>query len=143
MPANGKPKQFVILAGILLGLSTLGVYLPALGLDFINYDDPQYVTENPAIRAGLSGQSLGWAFSGFHSGNWHPLTWLSHMLDCQMFGMEAGWHHLMNVAVHAATAIVLFLVLRRMTGLTWRSAFVAAIFAIHPLRVESVAWVAE
>src|SRR5205814_5720179 len=84
-----------------------------------------------------------WAFTHFHSGNWHPLTWLSHMLDCQLYGLNAGRHHLTNIILHAATAILLFLVLRQMTGLLWRSAFVAALFAIHPLRVESVVWIAE
>src|SRR5438874_2142549 len=143
MPANGKPKQLVILAGILLGLSTLGVYLPALGLDFINYDDPQYVIENPAVRTGLSGQSLGWAFSRFHSGNWHPLTWLSHMLDCQMYGLNPAGHHFTNVLFHTANTLVLFLLLRSLTRAIWRCALVAALFAIHPLHVESVAWVSE
>ena len=111
--------------------------------EFINFDDGPYIVKNSQVNRGLTNGGFVWAFTQFHSGNWHPLTWLSHMLDCQLFGMEAGWHHLTSVALHAATAILLFLVLRRMTGFTWRSAFVAAIFAIHPLRVESVAWVAE
>ena len=84
-----------------------------------------------------------WAFTHVDSSNWHPLTWISHMLDCQLYGLNAGGHHLTNVLLHTATAILLFPVLRRMTGFLWRSAFVAAVFAIHPLRVESVAWVAE
>ena len=111
--------------------------------EFINFDDGPYIIKNSQVNRGLTSGGFVWAFTHFHSGNWHPLTWLSHMLDCQLFGMEAGWHHLTNVALHAATAILLFFVLWRMTGFTWRSAFVAAIFAIHPLRVESVAWVAE
>jgi protein O-mannosyl-transferase len=111
--------------------------------EFISFDDGPYILKNPQVNRGLTSEGFVWAFTHFHSGNWHPLTWLSHMLDCQLFGLDAGWHHLVNVILHAATAIVLFLVLHRMTGFVWRSAFVAAIFAIHPLRVESVAWVAE
>lgn len=111
--------------------------------DFINFDDGPYVVRNPQVNRGLTSEGVAWAFTHFHSGNWHPLTWLSHMLDCQLFGLNAGWHHLMNVILHGVTSILLFLVLREMTGFLWRSVFVAAIFAIHPLRVESVAWVAE
>ena len=92
---------------------------------------------------GLTAEGIAWAFTTSHASNWHPLTWLSHMLDCQLYGLKPGGHHLTNVLLHAATAILLFLVLRRMTGDLWPSAFVAAVFAIHPLRVESVAWVAE
>ena len=111
--------------------------------DFVNYDDNAYVYENPQVAGGLTAHGIAWAFTSFHVSNWHPLTWLSHMLDCQFYGLHAGGHHLTNVLLHAATAILLFLVLRRMTGDLWPSAFVAAVFAIHPLRAESVAWVAE
>ena len=97
----------------------------------------------PWLSAGLTLRGIIWAFTHVHCSNWHPLTWISHMLDCQLYGLRAGGHHLTNVLLHTATVIMLFLVLRRMTGLVWRSAFVAAVFAIHPLRVESVAWVAE
>ena len=90
--------------------------------------------KNPQVNRGLTTEGFVWAFTHVHSGNWHPLTWLSHMLDCQLYGLNAGWHHLTNIILHAATAILLFLVLRQMTGLLWRSAFVAALFAIHPLR---------
>jgi tetratricopeptide (TPR) repeat protein len=110
---------------------------------FINLDDPAYVYKNPQVARGLTGEGIIWAFTRSHSANWHPLTWLSHMLDCQFYGLNAGGHHLTNVLLHAANAILLFLVLRLMTGALWRSAFVAALFAIHPLRVESVAWVSE
>ena len=92
---------------------------------------------------GSDAQGIIWAFTHVHCSNWHPLTWVSHMLDCQFYGLSPGGHHLTNILLHTATAILLFLVLRRMTGALWRSAFVAAVFAIHPLRVESVAWVAE
>ncbi len=110
---------------------------------FVNYDDDQYVYENAHVAKGLNAQSIEWAFTTTHSANWHPLTWLSHMLDCQMYGLNAGGHHLTNVDLHAAVAILLLLVLWRMTRKLWPSVFVAVVFAIHPLRVESVAWVSE
>ena len=110
--------------------------------DFVQYDDQQYVTENPQVQAGLSFAGLRWAF-GFHAGNWHPLAWLSHMLDCQIYGANPAGHHLTSILLHAANAVLLFLALRRLTGATWRSAIVAALFAWHPLHVESVAWIAE
>ena len=119
------------------------VFGQTLGYPFVNFDDGAYVVKNPQVNRGLTIDGIVWAFTHFHASNWHPLTWLSHMLDCQLYGVNAGGHHLTNVLLHAATAILLFLVLRQMTGALWRSAFVAAVFAIHPLRVESVAWVAE
>ncbi len=125
-----------------LGLITLALYLPALSHDFIQYDDQQYVTENPRVQAGLTMAGLRWAF-GFHAANWHPLAWLSHMLDCQVYGARAGGHHLTNMLLHVGSTMLLFLVLNRMTKTLWRSAAVAALFAWHPLHVESVAWVAE
>ncbi len=128
---------------ILLAAVTLIVFGRTLSHEFVNYDDPLYVVDNPVVLDGLSPHGFAWAFTHFHAGNWHPLTWLSHMLDCQLYGLDAGWHHLTNVVLHAVVAILLFLVLRGMTGTLWRSAVVAAVFAIHPLRVESVAWVAE
>jgi protein O-mannosyl-transferase len=109
----------------------------------INFDDPGYVFENPQITAGLTSAGVLWAFTHSHMQNWHPLTWISHMLDCQFFGLNAGGHHFTNVLLHTIAAILLFLVFQKMTGALWRSAFVAALFAIHPLRVESVAWIAE
>src|SRR6266480_3879080 len=111
--------------------------------DFINYDDPRYVYENTKITGGLSISGIAWAFTHIHSMNWHPLTTMSHMLDCQLYGLKAGWHHFTNVLLHILAAILLFIALQQMTDAVWRSAFVAAVFAIHPLRVESVAWVAE
>jgi len=111
--------------------------------DFINYDDPRYVYENTKITTGLSFGAIAWAFTHVHSTNWHPLTTISHMLDCQLYGLRPGWHHFTNVLLHTLAVILLFLALTKMTGAFWRSAFVAAIFAIHPLRVESVAWIAE
>ena len=110
---------------------------------FVNYDDSLFVYENPAVTGGLSRDGVKWAFTHTVASNWHPLTTLSHMLDCQLYGLNAGGHHLTNVLLHTASVILLFLVLRQMTGKLWRSALVAAVFAIHPLRVESVAWVSE
>ena len=127
----------------LLVLSVAAAYWPVTGCMFTDYDDPQYVFKNPQVLHGLSWPGVVWAFGHFHSGNWHPLTWLSHMLDVQLFGVRAGWHHAMNVMFHAANTVLLFLWLRRLTGFLWRSAVVAALFGLHPLHVESVAWVAE
>jgi tetratricopeptide (TPR) repeat protein len=111
--------------------------------DFINYDDSVYVYKDPTVTHGLTLEGVKAAFSASHSDNWVPLTTISHMLDCQLFGLNAGDHHLINVLLQMATAILLFLALRQMTGFVWRSAFIAAVFAIHPLRVESVAWISE
>ena len=119
------------------------VFGQTLWHDFINYDDPRYVYENTKITGGLSISGIAWAFTHIHSLNWHPLTTISHMLDCQLYGLKAGWHHFTNVLLHTVAAMLLFLALQQMTGAVWRSAFVAAVFAIHPLRVESVAWIAE
>jgi tetratricopeptide (TPR) repeat protein len=110
---------------------------------FVNYDDAVYIADNPAVLGGLSLKGIVWAFTHNVNVNWTPLTVISHMLDCQFYGLHAGGHHLTNLLLHAATAILLFLVLRKMTGTLWRSAFVAAVFAVHPLHVESVAWIAE
>ena len=125
------------------------VFAQTLGYDFLNYDDPPYVTENEAVRAGLSWHNVIWAFTHVHSHNWHPLTTMSHMLDCQLFGLKPGPHHFVNVLLHSASAVLFFLLLEQITrspsrtGTIWSSAFVAAIFAIHPLHVESVAWISE
>ena len=132
-------------AGICAGLITLVWFAfgQSIHFPFVNYDDPNYITENPAVIQGLSGRGIIWAFSHIHGGNWHPLTTISHMLDCSVFGLHAGAHHFGNVLLHTSATIALFLMLRRATGALWRSAFVAAVFAIHPLRVESVVWIAE
>jgi len=120
-----------------------GVYGQVFRHEFLALDDGQYVTENTHVLPGLGWTGLGWAFTTFHTGNWHPLAWLSHMLDVELFGLWAGGHHLMNVALHAVNAVLLFLLLRRITGSVYRSGIVAALFAVHPLHVESVAWVSE
>ena len=128
--------------GFLL-LAVVVVFGQTVRHDFVDFDDNDYVCQNPHVLRGLTAEGIVWAATATHSNNWHPLTWLSHMLDCQLYGRRPGGHHLTSVLLHAANAILLFLVLRRMTGDLWPSAFVAVVFAVHPLRVESVAWVAE
>jgi Flp pilus assembly protein TadD len=132
-----------LLICVLLSAVTLMTFWPQTGHDFITYDDALYVTENPQVGQGLSWQGVAWAFRTAEAGNWHPLTWLSHMLDVQLFGLKPGWHHVTSLLFHTANAVLLFLLLQRMTGAAWRSAFVAALFALHPLHVQSVAWAAE
>ncbi|MGD0253772.1 MAG: tetratricopeptide repeat protein, partial [Verrucomicrobiota bacterium] len=131
------------LIGLLLALVTLLVYLPVCRYNFVNYDDGDYVTENQVVQNGLTWAGVEWAFTTWHAGNWHPLTWLSHMLDCELFGLNPGAHHLVNVLFHAANVVLLFALLLRMTNSLWPGAFVAALFAWHPLHVESVAWISE
>jgi tetratricopeptide (TPR) repeat protein len=128
---------------LLLVISTLAAYSQVRSYDFVAYDDPEYVTANPIVRSGLTLHGLTWAFTTDRDGNWFPLTWLSHMADSQFFGQRSGLHHLTNVLLHMLSALILFALLKRMTGSRWRSAVVAALFALHPLHVESVAWVAE
>jgi tetratricopeptide (TPR) repeat protein len=122
---------------------TFAVFGQTAGFGFVNYDDDKYVYDNPVVERGLTLKGAFWALTYRKIGHWHPMTWLTHMADCQAYGLWAGGHHLTNVALHAAAAALLFLALREMTGSLWRSAFVAAVFAIHPLRAESVVWIAE
>ncbi|HST30568.1 MAG TPA: tetratricopeptide repeat protein [Chthoniobacterales bacterium] len=122
---------------------TWAVFGQTLRDNFVNYDDPPYVSENRQIQAGLNWPNVVWAFTHVHSHNWHPLTTLSHMFDCQIFGLQPGAHHFVNVVLHSASVILLFLLLEQTTASLWRSAFVAAVFAVHPLHVESVAWISE
>jgi tetratricopeptide (TPR) repeat protein len=128
---------------IFLAVITWVVFGQTVHHDFVNYDDGEYVLKNSQVARGLTFGGITWAFTHVHSSNWHPVTWIAHMLDCQLYGLNPAGHHLSNVLLHSVTAILLFVALRQMTESLWRSAFVAAIFAIHPLRVESVAWVAE
>ncbi len=128
---------------LLLAVTTFAVFLPIARHGYVNYDDSDYVTANAHVQGGLQWNNVVWAFTSGHASNWHPLTWLSHMLDCQLFGQNAGAHHLVSVGFHIANTLLLFLLLRRMTGSRWRSVMVAALFALHPLHVESVAWVSE
>jgi tetratricopeptide (TPR) repeat protein len=131
--------------GILLALvlATLAVYSGVSANGFVSFDDPLYITKNPHVASGLSFENIRWAFSTIHSDNWHPVTWLSHMLDSQLFGLQPAGHHAVSVAIHALNTVLLFLFLRGTTGKRWPSLFVAAFFALHPLRVESVAWASE
>jgi tetratricopeptide (TPR) repeat protein len=127
----------------LLVIATFALYFPTLQYGFINYDDPDYVEHNAHISAGLSADTFVWAFRATEQSNWHPLTWLSHALDCELFGLDAGAHHRTNVALHALNGCLLFLALRRLTGAQWRGLLVALLFTVHPVNVETVAWIAE
>jgi protein O-mannosyl-transferase len=131
------------LLALLLALTTLVVFLPAGRFNFVAYDDNDYVTQNDFVRHGLTWTDLRWSFTAFHAGNWHPLTWISHMADCELFGLNAGAHHFVNVLFHAVNVALLFVLLWRLTKKIWPAAFIAALFAWHPLHVESVAWVSE
>jgi protein O-mannosyl-transferase len=128
---------------VFLALVTFALYWPVTGFEFNNYDDVQYITDNSRIHSGLTGGNIRWAFTTGHASNWHPITWLSHQLDCQLYGLNPAGHHFTNLLFHVANTLLLFGLLRRMTGAVWRAAFVAALFALHPMHVESVAWVAE
>jgi tetratricopeptide (TPR) repeat protein len=141
--SESAKRSLVIFTYVVLILSTLLVFWQVCNFDFINYDDGRYVAENPHVLNGLSRDGIIWAFTTGHASNWHPLTWLSHMLDCHLFGPRPGWMHLVNVLLHLANTLLLFAVLKKMTGSLWPSAFVAAAFALHPMHVESVAWIAE
>lgn len=141
-PDNSASRYTDLGVCLLLGLLAFLVFSRTLGCGFV-FDDSLYVSKNPIVQKGLTWDNLGWAFTHIYASNWHPLTWLSHMLDCQLYGLNPMGHHLTNLLLHTVTVILLFLVLRQMTGALWRSAFVAAVFAVHPLHVESVAWVAE
>jgi protein O-mannosyl-transferase len=140
---SAAPGATILAVSIFLMAISWLVFGETLHHPSINFDDPGYVFENPQITTGLTSTGVLWAFTHSHVGNWHPLTSISHMLDCQLFALQAGWHHFTNVLLHTIAVILLFLVFREMTGALWRSAFVATVFAIHPLRVESVAWIAE
>ena len=134
-------RNFIIY--LFLVLITLAVFWQVHSFDFVRYDDDKYVTENRHVQSGLTKNSIFWAFTSIDENNWHPLTWLSHILDYLLYGPNPAGHHLTNLFLHIINTLLLFFILKRMTGFNWRSAFVAALFAIHPLHVESVAWVAE
>jgi tetratricopeptide (TPR) repeat protein len=141
--AEARIKNYSALICFVLGLGTVLLYWPLTQHPFIVYDDGQYIIENVHVTSGLSWQNFRWAFTSGEAANWHPLTWLSHQLDCTLFGLNAGGHHFTNVLFHAANAVLVFIFLRGATGAIWRSAVVAALFAWHPLHVESVAWASE
>ena len=137
------PRRLKLAVALLLVTAVVAVFHPVLGNDFVNYDDDRYITHNRNVEAGLTRESVAWAFGSLHGANWFPLTRLSWMLDAEIFGIEAWGFHLTNLLLHAANSVLLFLAFLRLTGATWRSAFVAAVFALHPLHVESVAWASE
>ena len=138
-----SPGQRKLVLGLLLVVVTLALYNPVSRNGFVNFDDDRYVTDNPQVRAGLRSSTISWAFTTLDLANWHPLTWLSHALDCQLFQLNPVGHHYTSLLLHASNALLLFLILQWFTGYTARSLMVAALFAVHPLNVESVAWVAE
>ena len=140
---NLRTNRHAVSVCVLLTIATLAVFWQVTDHEFINFDDNRYITENRHVLSGISPATLKWALTTSYTGYWHPLTWLSHMLDVQLFGLNAGRHHLMNVFLHIINTLLLFLILRRTTKALWSSAFVAALFALHPLHVESVAWAAE
>ncbi|MBU2621995.1 MAG: glycosyltransferase family 39 protein [Proteobacteria bacterium] len=143
---KAHPATYNILIGIILFIMTFAVYRQVINHEFITFDDGIYVTDNASVKKGISLRGILWAFSlteKYDSPYWHPLTWISHMLDCQLFGLNAGMHHLTSLLLHAANSLLLFYILSSATGDLWRSAFVAALFALHPVNVDSVAWIAE
>jgi Flp pilus assembly protein TadD len=140
-PAS-SPLTAWVLAAVLL-VAVLAIYWQTTSFEFVNLDDGLYLVDNPRVNTGLSGENVRWAFTTGHAANWHPVTWLSHQGDVALFGMNAGAHHAVSVVWHALNALLLFALMRALTGSTWKSFFVAAFFAVHPTRVESVAWVAE
>jgi len=143
-PSTAQHRAIGVLSSITVILAVVWAFLPALRNGFVSYDDPDYVTRNPEVQRGVSWEAVRWAFCESRtSGNWHPVTMLSHMLDCQWSGMNPWGHHLTSVILHSVNALLVFVVLRLMTGATWRSLCVAAVFGLHPLRVESVAWISE
>jgi protein O-mannosyl-transferase len=134
-------RRYLIIASLVI--ITIGSFMGVMNNGFINYDDPAYVVNNEHVRTGLSLPTIVWAFSSTSESNWHPITWLSHSLDCSLFGMDPRYHHAMNLFIHLLTTIMVFLVFEKMTRMPWQSAFIAVVFAVHPLHVESVAWISE
>lgn len=138
-----RTGRVAILLGVILAVVTSGLYWPMVHHPFISIDDHEYIYENPHVTSGVTAKGVAWALTTGHASNWHPVTWISHMVDCNLFGVHPGGHHLVNLVFHAVNTVLLFLLLRQMTGSLWRSAFVAALFGWHPMHVESVAWASE
>ena len=126
-----------------LSISVLCTYWPVLHHGFVDFDDPIYVQQNRHLMGGFTGEAFRWAFTTYRAANWHPVTWISHLADVRWYGLNPAGHHLTSLLLHLANALLLLLILRACTGGLWRSALVAALFALHPLRVESVAWISE
>lgn len=140
-PRDARSYDRWLVAGLIL--VTFAVYAQVMGHEFVNYDDQMYVTENPIVQEGITFHGVVWAFRTLFASNWHPLTWLSHMLDYELFGLDSGGHHISSVLLHLANTLLVYLLLKYMTGDVRPSALVAALFALHPMHVESVAWIAE
>ena len=138
-----SPARRTLLVCLLLTVVVLVSYNPVTHNGFLNYDDDRYITQNPHVRAGVTWATVKWALTTYDEANWAPLSWLSHALDCEVFGLNPAGHHYVSVLLHAANAVLLFLLLQSATGFRWRSLMVAALFALHPINVESVAWAAE
>jgi tetratricopeptide (TPR) repeat protein len=138
-----SPEKRSLVLSLLLALTVVVLYNPVAHFQFVNFDDDRYVTDNPHVSRGLSWGTVSWALTSTEESNWHPLTWLSHALDCQLFHLNPAGHHYVNLLFHTANVLLLFLLLQKATGYTWRSFMVAALFGVHPLNVESVAWIAE
>src|SRR6266853_1454824 len=136
----GRPDLLILLG---VAVMTFAIYAQVIGHQFITLDDGAYIKENPMVNRGVTLAGLAWAFTTSYAANWHPLTWIAHMIDSQLFGMIAGGHLLVNGLIHAANTLLLFWFLFRTTHARWSRALVAALFALHPLHVESVAWAAE
>lgn len=143
IPTTLRPVQRTIVFCLLLTIATIAVYFPALHNSFVNYDDPRYILHNPHLQSGLDWQTIHWSATAFYESNWHPLTWISHALDISLFHLNPAGHHAVNILLHALNALLLFFVLRDATKREWESFFVAALFAVHPVNVESVAWASE
>ncbi|MFZ3374209.1 MAG: hypothetical protein WA183_01490, partial [Chthoniobacterales bacterium] len=136
----GRPDLLILLG---LAVMTFAIYAQVIGHQFITLDDDSYIRENPMVNRGVTLAGLAWAFTAFYVANWHPLTWIAHMIDSQLFGMNAGGHLLVNALIHVANTVLVFWFLLRTTHARWPSALIAALFALHPLHVESVAWASE
>lgn len=141
--SGGDRRWLAAAMALLVATATVAAFFPVGGAGFLGYDDPHYVTGNEVVQKGLHAAGVRWALTSFLAANWHPLTWISHMLDVSLFGMSPGAHHLVNLGIHVGTSVLLFVLLRGMTGAPWPSFLAAALFAVHPQRVESVAWVSE
>jgi hypothetical protein len=141
--SGNSSKNLSLLICLALTLAILAVFYQACSFKFISFDDPDYITKNQNIQTGFTLKAIKWAFTTGYAANWHPLTWLSHMLDWQLFGSNPAGHHITNLIFHIVNTLLLFIVLKQMTVAIWPSAFVAALFALHPLHVESVAWATE
>src|SRR5438132_845733 len=143
LPGEVRSRTITIAIYLFLAVISLAVFGQTIRYDFVNFDDDLYVYDAPAIQTGLTIKGIALAFTSPHARNWHPLATISHMLDCQLYGLKAGGHHATNIVLHTIAVLLLFRVLRQMTGAVWKSVVVAALFAVHPLHVESVAWVSE